>query len=289
MQLYFTIGVKNTEKQLTEAYFWVKITLVLYVILFRGDDRLKDKKRSNIFNMLAFLNFAAAVGLIILLSFFATEEFGRWYGQYISVLDGYEKWIETYGATFVAVVVILLNYLIKSYVPWFPISCLCVASAVIFKWYIAAGINIAGLVIYFTVRFFKGRRNGGGKAEKLLEKYDEAHEFIDSGTAGSKVLLFLARLMPGVPLGAVSVFYGSTEIRYGEYLIVSLLGISYKLFSYITIGRHVFDPASISFVGPFVPLLIFAGFVLLSVGGAISATDFIKKIINRKGDKNDKV
>lgn len=253
-------------------------------MLVLGDGLLKDKKRSNIFNVLAFLSFAAAAGLIVLLRFFETEEFIRWYGQYISALDGYEKWIETYGATFIAVVVILVNYLIKSYVPWFPISCLCVASAVIFKWYIAAGINIAGLALYFTVRFLKGRKHGGGKAEKLLEKYDKPHDFIESGKTGSKALLFFARLLPGVPLGAVSVFYGSTKIPYREYLTVSLLGVSYKLFSYITIGRHVFDPASISFVGPFIPLLVFAGFVLLSLGGV----RFFKNN-NRKGDKNDKV
>ena len=224
--------------------------------------------------MLAFLNFAAAVGLVVLLRFFETEEFIRWYGQYVSTLDRYEGWIETYGASFIAVAVILLNYIVKAFVPWFPVSCLCVASAVIFRWYIAAGINIAGLAIYFTVRFVKGRRHGGGKAEKLLERYDKPHDFIESGKAGSKVMLFFARLLPGVPLGAVSVFYGSTKIPYGEYLIVSLLGSAYKLFSYITIGRHVFDPASVSFVGPFIPLLIFAGFVLLSIGGVISTTDF---------------
>lgn len=239
--------------------------------------------------MLAFLCFASAVGLIVLLRFFATEEFTRWYGQYISVLDGYEQWIETYGATFIAVAVILLNYLIKSFVPWFPISCLCVASAVIFKWYIAAGINIAGLAIYFTVKFYRGRRHGGGRAERLLEKYDRANSLLESGKAGSKAFLFFARLFPGVPMGAVSVLYGSTKITYREYLVVSLLGTVYKLFSYITIGRHVFDPASVSFVGPFISLLVFAGMVLLSVSGVISIADLIKKIINRKGDKNDKV
>ena len=90
-------------------------------------------------------------------------------------------------------------------------------------------------------------------------------------------------------MGAISVFYGSTKMPYREYLIVSLLGTSYKLFSYITIGRHVFDPASVSFVGPFIPLLVFAGIVLLSVSGGISGVGLIRKIINRKGDKNDKV
>lgn len=238
-----------------------------------GVEGVKGRKLGNLFNVLAFFSFALAIALVVLLSFFATEEFSRWYNQYNTTLIGYEHWIETYGATFVAVVVILLNYLIKSFVPWFPISCLCVASAVIFRWYIAAAINVAGLAVFFIIRFYKGRKHGGGKAEKLLEKYDKPHRFVESGKAGSKALLFFARLIPGIPLGAVSVFYGSTKIGLKEYLIVSLFGISYKLFSYITIGRHVFDPASISFVGPFIPLLVLAGLVLLSLGGVISVAN----------------
>ena len=231
---------------------------------------MKSRKIGNLFNALAFFSFALAIALVVLLRVFATEEFHRWYAQYNETLNSYEHWIETYGATVIAVAVILINYLIKSFVPWFPISCICVASAVIFRWYIAATINVAGLAVFFAVRFLKGRKHGGGKAERLLEKYDRPHRFIESGKAGSKVLLFFARLIPGVPLGAVSVFYGSTKISFREYLIVSLCGISYKLFSYITIGRHVFDPASISFIGPFIPLLVLAGLVLLSLGGVIS-------------------
>lgn len=242
-----------------------------------GVERVKVRKLGNLFNALAFFSFALAIALVILLRFFATEEFGRWYAQYNATLNGYELWIETYGATVIAVAVILLNYLIKSFVPWFPISCLCVASAVIFKWYIAAVINIIGLSLFFSVRFYKGRKHGGGKAEKLLEKYDKPHRFIESGKAGSKALLFLARLIPGVPLGAVSIFYGSTEMSFREYLTVSLVGIAYKLFSYITIGRHVFDPASISFVGPFIPLLVLAGLVLLSLGGVLSGANKLQK------------
>ncbi|MBR3816013.1 MAG: TVP38/TMEM64 family protein [Clostridia bacterium] len=234
---------------------------------------MKGRKIGNLFNFMAFFSFALAIALIALLRFFATEEFSRWYSQYNATLSGYEHWIETYGATVIAVIVILINYLIKSFIPWFPISCLCVASAVIFKWYIAAAINVAGLALFFAVRFYKGRKHGGGKAEKLLEKYDRPHRYIDSGRTGSKALLFFARLIPGVPLGAVSVFYGSTKIDFKEYLIVSLFGISYKLFSYITIGRHVFDPASISFVGPFIPLLVFAGIVLLSLSGVLSVAN----------------
>lgn len=228
---------------------------------------MKKGYSGRLFNLAAVFCFLLAIGLVLLLRFFSTDEFTQWYARYNTTLENYESWIETNGATVLTVVIILINYYIKAYLPWFPISCLCVASAVVFKWYIASAINLAGLALFFAVKFRKGRRHGGGKAEKMLEKYRKPHDFIESGSFGSKAVLFFSRLLPGVPLGAVSVFYGSTEMKFGEYMLVSLFGILYKLFTYITIGRNVFDPASISFVGPFIPLLVFTGFVMLSIGG----------------------
>lgn len=232
---------------------------------------MKNKKsRSYGFASAAFFCFLLALVLMVLLRLFNTQEFLRWYNRYTDTLNNFELWIQTYGATWVSVLVILINYTIKAFIPWFPLSCLCVASAVIFKWYIAIAINVAGMSIYFIAKFLWGRKHGGGNAEKILSKYDKAHTFIDSSKAGSKAVLFFCRLTPGIPLGSVSTLYGSTDIKLWEYITISLLGFSYKIVSYVIIGRNVFDPASFGFIVPFIPLLILSGLVLLSVGGVVS-------------------
>ncbi len=232
---------------------------------------MKSKKSLSYgFSTMAFFSLLIALILMILLRLFSTEEFLRWYARYTDTLNNFELWIQTYGATWISVVIILINYTIKAFIPWFPLSCICVASAVIFKWYIAVAINIVGMSIYFTAKFLWGRKHGGGNAEKILAKYDKAHTFIDSSKAGSKAVLFFSRLMPGIPIGSVSTLYGSTDIKLYEYLIISVAGFLYKIFSYVTIGRNVFDPASFGFIAPFIPLLIFSGLVLLSVSGVVS-------------------
>ncbi len=244
---------------------------------------MKNKKAiSYSFSSAAFFCFLLALVLMILLRLFNTQEFLRWYARYTDTLNNFELWIQTYGATWITVVVILINYTIKSFIPWFPLSCICVASAVIFKWYIAAAINIVGMGIFFVAKFLWGRKHGGGNAEKILAKYDKAHNFIDSSKAGSKAVLFFSRLIPGIPLGSVSTLYGSTDIKLWEYVIISLLGFSYKIFTYVTIGRNVFDPASFGFIVPFIPLLIFSGLVLLSVSGV----SFIKNNLLFKTSDN---
>ncbi len=228
------------------------------------------------FSTMAFFSLLAALILMILLRLFSTDEFLRWYGRYTDTLNDFEMWIQTYGATWISVVIILINYTIKAFIPWFPLSCICVASAVIFKWYVAVLINIAGMSIYFAAKFLWGRKHGGGNAEKILARYDKAHTFIDSSKAGSKAVLFFSRLLPGIPIGSVSTLYGSTDIKLYEYLIISVAGFLYKILSYVTIGRNVFDPASFGFIAPFIPLLIFSGLVLLSVSGVVSLSKKVK-------------
>ena len=232
----------------------------------------KSKSRTYMLNTAAFFCFLFMLVLLILLRVFKTESFLSWYSRYTDTLAHYELWLQNWGATFVSVAVILVNYILKAIIPWFPISCICVASALVFKWYYALIINILGLSILFTIKFFWGRKFGGGNAEKILSKYDTAHNFIDSSKLGSRVVLGFLRFVPFVPINSVSCLYGTTNISYWRYLLISLLGYSYRLISYITIGRNVFDPASASFIVPLIILLFFSGVVLLSLSGAITIT-----------------
>lgn len=180
--------------------------------------------------------------------------------------------MQTYGATWISALLILANYALKALMPWFPISCICVIAGVLFKWYYAILINVIGLVILFTVRFYWGRKFGAGNAEKILARYGSVKNFIDSGNIGSNIVLFTLRFSPLMPINSVSSIYGSTDISYLKYLIISIVGFSYKLFSYTIIGRNVFDPASASFIVPLLILLLFTGFVLLSLSGALTVS-----------------
>ena len=251
---------------------------------------MKQKKsKTYALNFIAFICFVLALALIVLLRVFNHESFIRWYSKYVDTLASYEKWMLTYGATFTSVFLILLNFFLKAAIPWFPIACICVASGVLFEWYYALLINIAGAVILFTSKFYWGRRFGGGNAEKILSKYETAYEFIDKSRLGSGAVLFFLRLVPCVPVNSVSCLYGSTDISYPRYIILSLLGYTYKLFSYTLIGRSVYDPASASFIVPLILLLIFSGMMLLSLSGALELTSMINKLFFRKVGKNDKL
>lgn len=248
----------------------------------------KGRSKTYAINTVAFICFVLALALIILLRVFNSESFTLWYSKYVDTLASYEEWMLTYGASLTTVLLIFINFFFKAVIPWFPIACMCVASGVLFEWYYALLINLAGMIILFTAKFFWGRRFGGGNAEKILSKYETAYEFIDKSRLGSGVVLFFLRLVPCIPVNSVSCLYGSTDISYLRYIVLSVLGYSYRLFSYTLIGRSVYDPASASFIVPLILLLIFSGMMLLSLSGALELTSLINKLFFRKVGKDDK-
>ncbi len=229
----------------------------------------KSKSWSYALRMMALVCFSFVLTLLVLLRVFQTDSFTVWYAKYTQTLVDFEIWIENYGATPLAVIIILINYTLKAVMPWFPVSCICVASAVIFKWYDALVINIIGLIILFTIKFIWGRHIGGGNAEKLLHKYDFIREIVERNQLSSGVVLFITRLLPSIPINSVSCVYGTTDMPLWRFLLISVVGFLYKAVTYIIIGRNVFDPASASFIVPFIPHVMLSGIIFLSLSSAI--------------------
>ncbi len=244
----------------------------------------KSKRQKNLISFASFICFSSALVLIVLLRLFQIDQVVLWYSKYNDTLRSFESWIMQNRAPILSAVVILANFAIKAVVVWFPLSCIMVAAPVLFKWYWAIAINVAGLVILFTIKYFWGKRFGGGNAEKILANYDSAHRFIDKGKLGSTVVLFVLRLVPCMPINAVSQLYGTTGMKYGKYILLSVAGFSYKIFSYTIIGRNVYDPMSAKFIVPIILLLLFSGMVLLSVSGVISITSLRFKKRRKFGD-----
>ena len=221
-------------------------------------------------NIAAFACFLLSLSMIIILRLSQMPRALEWYGKYTDALTSFEQWIQQNGATWYSVLIILANFMLKAVVPWFPISCICVACGMLFPAYLSIPINAAGAALLFTIKYFWGKRYGGGNAEKLLSKNEKAVQLVERSQVGSAVVLFFLRLFPCIPINSVSQLYGTSDIGYWKYLIVSLLGFSYKLFSYTIIGRNVYDPMSASFLVPFILLFLFSGLVLLALNGVIS-------------------
>lgn len=250
-----------------------------------------ERARFKALNIAAAACFLVAVLLIAALRLLQVESIAQWYSRFTDTLMRFEQNIENMDNRWLAVLVIEFNFLIKAVMPWVPISCLCVVSGVMFKWYIALFINITGLFMLFSIRYFWGARFGGGNAKKLLSKSNEAYNFVTHQSVGSPLVLFAVRFIPCLPINTISQVYGSLNYKYWKYLLISFAGFAYKIFSYTVIGRNVYDPLSAKFILPFIPLFLFASVGLLVVNGAmtftITAKNRVKLIKTNKKQKLD--
>ena len=237
---------------------------------------------------MAFLFLLFALMLIVFMRMFEKPGFVEWYSKYAEILLSVEEWIEYIGQsswTILIYLILLLNFILKTVVPWFPLTFIMFLSGMVLDWYIAIPINLIGSTLLFTIKFYWGRKWGGGNAEKILQHFDKAHIFVVQGKVGSKMVLFFSRMTPLIPINSVSQLYGTTTMPFWQYILISIAGFSYKLFSYTMIGRNVFNPLSSSFLIPLIALLIISGLVLLLINALISATSpFFKRLSEKKGN-----
>ncbi len=239
----------------------------------------KENARFKALNIASAVCFLAAILLVIALRIMQTDSVSQWYGKYTDSLMRFEQNIENMDNRWLAVLVIELNFIIKAIIPWLPISFLCVISGVMFKWYIAIPINLIGLAMLFTVKYYWGKQLGGGNVHKFITRYEKVYDIIKNDKVGRPLVLFGARLIPCVPINSISQIYGAVNYEYWKYMLISLAGFSYKLFSYTIIGRNVYDPLSASFIVPFIPLLLISSVGLLILNGAITVTVTARKRI----------
>ena len=163
----------------------------------------------------------------------------------------------------IAFFIIIFLFIFKSFIPVIPFSVLFISSGMVFPAPVAVLVNAFGFALMVSAKFFWGKRFGGGRAVKVLKRYETISKFMDFNGTGNKWMLILLRFIPFVPVGMVSRAYGTTEIKPLPYIGLSVLGFLPRLVLWSVVGINVFDPFSPSFVIPIVILLIISGIAFL--------------------------
>ena len=217
------------------------------------------------------LRFGAVVCFVIsalLLAWALISEiafFEEKYMEYLTWLDTVEHNVASIGNKWLIFIVILLLYFIHSAIPVYPVSILCVATALVFNIPSALVINLAGETVLFTVRYFMGKHQGGGGLQKLIRKSSVAKKIVESNGQGNPWLLAVCRILPGISNNVVSQLFGAMAFPYGKYIFISLAAYLPKTMSYIIIGRNAYNPFSLKLSIPLVILSVASGFTMLSL------------------------
>ena len=203
--------------------------------------------------------------LCCLLAVMQIEELNRWYETWQQQLVLMEERIASMGNRGLIVLIVMLLFTLKSVFPPITIPAICLISGMVLPWYFALLVNIAGVAWLMTIRYFWGRRFGGGSTIKLVRQNEIVCSLLESKGTGNPYMLFVFRLIPAFPVNSISRLYGAMQFRYRDYIFISLAGFMFKIVSYTIIGRNVFNPLSASFLLPIILFSFFSGCVLIGL------------------------
>lgn len=207
------------------------------------------------------------------------------YEEYIIWLSDLEYKVASIDNLWLLILVVMLLYFVKTAFPLYPVSIICVATAMVFPTPASFAINIAGMVLLFSVKYVMGTNTGGGNAQKLIRKSKIARKLIESEGSGNPWVLFIFRLIPSFPINSVSQLYGAMGFPFWKYILISLAGYMPKMAFYIIIGNNVSNPFSLKFSVPLILLSILSGIGFLLMRAAWDAIDKVKEY--KQGENDD--
>ena len=169
---------------------------------------------------------------------------------------------------FLAALILIGLYALKSLTVVFPLVALYMAAGVLFPFWPALLINILGLALCASIPYCIGRFSGSGFIDWLDRKFpkiDKLNHLQMNNTLFSAYLLRVVSILPG---DVVSMYFGASRSKYFPYLVGSILGLSPIMVIQTLMGENLDDPFSLKF------FLLLAAMVLVSL--------FSSRLFNRR-------
>ncbi len=163
------------------------------------------------------------------------------------------------------IICIFALYIAKCQLP-IPMGFLCVISGIVFPITQAVIINLIFCAFFFTVKYIEGKFIGGGWTGMILgiKQLHFIRDWIKFKGTGNPYVLFVSRLVPTIPLGMVSKYYGSMRYDFIYYTFLSLLGFAPRLFIYTKIGSAIYNPFSVQFIVLLMVIIAFTGISIIA-------------------------
>lgn len=230
--------------------------------------------------ILSAISLVLAVAFTVLLFLSKNDNIQLWYKTYQDALAIAEAKVETMDNKIYIFIVILFLFAFKAMFPiyLYPLPALCAVTSTVFEPYFSIPINIIGLVILYSLKYYWGVRVGANSVQMILQRNETVRYFIEKEDGrGNPLLLPLFRFTPGIPINLISKLYGAMGFRYRDFLLLSLLGYTPLLIFYTFIGRNVFNPLSTAFLLPFILLFLLISFTMFAVSKILQLQSRRKK------------
>lgn len=206
------------------------------------------------------------------------------YISFRNYMENIEKSIVYVDNKWIFFLLLTALFLSKSLVSVIPISITCLLSGLVFDFPIALAINVWGMLIIITIKYFWGKKITGGYALKIINRYPFIKSLINIDGKPNPWTLFIFRLVPSFPINPVSQLYGYMGYSFPKYILISMAGFSIKLISFTCIGCNVANPFSAAFIVPLIIILLVSGISMLVVDHIVSKNIKRKQAIDDAGE-----
>lgn len=231
----------------------------------------KQQHLITLLRILSLISFVLVAVFAVLLYLSKNENIQLWYQTYQKILLEAENRVANLDDKASVLIVLLFLFAFKAAFPvyLYPLPALCAVTSTVFPAYFSIPINVLGLVILYSIKYYWGTRVGASGVQAILSRSETVRYFIEKDGRGNPLLLPLFRVIPGIPINLVSKLYGAMGFRYRNFILLSLLGYTPLLVSYTFIGQNVFNPLSTAFLLPFILLFTLAGISLLALSKVV--------------------
>ena len=224
----------------------------------------KIKRRQT--NLISVIIALVTIVLLVLLSIVLANhiKLETQFNTIINWLDRVDKAVARLDTEREILICIFALYIAKCQLP-IPLSFLCAISGMVFPLNKALLINAVFILFFFSVKYFEGMWIGGGWAGMILniKKIKFIRDWIQFKGNGNPYFLSVTRLLPVIPLGMVSKYYGSMRYDYIYYSVLSLIGFAPRLYVYTKLGAAFTNPFSTQFIVLLMIIVGFTGFTSL--------------------------
>ena len=172
----------------------------------------------------------------------------------------------------VAGLLLILLYLVKSCTVFFPVTALQLSAGFLFSIPQALLLNLLGTAGALSLPYWIGRRIGTPAVEWITRRYPKALELLSLCREQDFFYSYLVRVVGCLPMDIMSLLSGAMAIPYRRYLPASLLGMLPATAAVTVLGSSITEPGTPAF---WISLI---GTVLLSIGSLL-----VYRHLRRKG------
>ncbi|MCI9455839.1 MAG: TVP38/TMEM64 family protein [Oscillospiraceae bacterium] len=141
-----------------------------------------------------------------------------------------------------AFLVVILLYAVKSLTVVFPLITLYLLSGAVFSLPSAILVNLLGLVFWASIPYLLGKLIGPSRLERLRKRYPKL-EILDILRRKSGVwFTVLARASGPLPGDIVSLYFGCMGLGFPSYLAGSILGVAPTMVAATVLGEQISHP-----------------------------------------------